>query len=490
MPILAETNAKPISIELSYTPLPKQAEWHGLSAKYRLFIGGWGNGKSSAGCAEAFILAMEYPGSTGLIMRKTRPELKATTEHQFFHGGGGNPKTDWTGCPEELIKKRNKSDNFVELINGSIIHFWPADDPDKLSNLNLGWFLIDQAEEVPEEIFQMLQGRLRQREAPRMGLLLANPAGHDWLWRRFVYLKYPDHKYVHAKTTDNPNLPKDYVDSLMKMPESWRKRFMDGSFDVFSGQIYPQFDPEVHMLNPFPIPDFWDGYEGIDWGYRNPTSVLWFKFDTIGNGFIVDEHLQASQLASYHANKILERRREWGTPVETKIDPSAAKIDPTSGRSVIDEFNDHGILVTPADNARIAGINRVAEWLREDPSHPHPLTGELHPLADHEDPAKRRGYPHLWIFKNVVQLPEHLQQYQWVKKPPTQETDAKEKPLEKDDHDVDVVRYVLMGRPLPSVMPDFTGEPQDRYWKLVRERMDRSMGGRGGKVHSMLGEEA
>lgn len=488
-PILAEANSQPISIELNYKPLPKQGDFHGLSAKYRLFVGGWGNGKSSAGCAEAFILAMEYPGSVGLIMRKTRPELKATTEHQFFHGGGGNPKTDWTGCPEELIKTHNKSENKLTLINGSIIHFWPADDPDKLSNLNLGWFLIDQAEEVTEEIFNMLQGRLRQRNAPRMGLLLANPNGHDWLWRIFVYLKYPDHKYIHAKTTDNPNLPKDYVDALMKMPESWRKRFIEGSFDVFSGQIFPEFDPEVHTLNPFPIPEWWDGFEGIDWGYRNPTSVLWLKMDTMGNAFVVDEHLEAQRLASYHAGKILDRRAQWGEPVASKIDPSAAKIDPTSGRSVIDEFNEQGIIVSGADNSRIAGINRLGEWLREDPSHPHPLTGELHPK--HDDPKEPRGYPHLWIFKNCTQLIEHLPQYQWIKKPPTSEIDPKEKPLEKDDHDVDALRYVLMDRPLPTLVSNNPFDnPPNRYWQLIRERADRR-GDRGReKVHSMLGDEA
>ena len=486
MTIELTTNAQPLEIKLNYSPLPKQAEFHGMSAKYRLFVGGWGNGKTSAGCAEAFALALEYPGSVGLIMRKTRPELKATTEHQFLHGGGGNPHTDWTGCPEEVIKSHNKSENKLTLINGSIIHFWPADDPDKLSNLNLGWFLIDQAEEVPEEIFQMLQGRLRQRNAPRCGVLLANPNGHDWIWRRFIYMRESGHGHVHAKTKDNPNLPRDYVESLEKMPKAWVERFMEGSFEVFSGQIFPEFSSDVHVLMPFPMAEWYSIFEGIDWGYRNPTSCLWAAFDDKKNGFIVDEHLQNNKLVNWHANKILDRRAQWGEPVQTMIDPTSSKIDPTSGRSVIDEFNESGILVTPADNARIAGINRIGEWLREDPMHPHPLTGELHPEHDH--PTEPRGYPHLWIFANCVNLIEHLPQYQWVKKPPTQEADPKEKPLEKDDHDVDALRYILMARPMPSVMPiEYARGPNDHYWRKIRERMD----GRGsrGREHSMLGSE-
>src|SRR5271166_1223775 len=333
----------PTEVKLSYKPLPKQAEFHGMSKKFRFFVGGWGNGKSSAGVAEALMLALEYPGSTGLICRKTRGELKATTQHHFFNGGGGDPERgDYTGCPEELIQKFNKTEGKLTLINGSVIHFWPLDEPDKLSNLNLGWFLIDQAEEVPEEMFLMLRGRLRQRNAPRCGLLLANPEGHNWIWMYCVQRPgdFPEMGMVHAKTRDNPNLPEDYLEALEKMPKAWRERFMEGSFDVFSGQIWPEFDPDVHCINPFPVPLNWEIVEGIDHGRRNPTAVLWAAMDEMGNIFIVDEHYEAGQLVSHHAQAILQTRTNYKLPVYTVIDASAAQKDPNTGRSVIDEYWD------------------------------------------------------------------------------------------------------------------------------------------------------
>src|SRR6516162_9036190 len=122
-----------VSIELKYQPLPKQAEFHGLGKRFRFFVGGWGNGKTSAGCAEALMLSIEYPGTTGLIARKTRPELKATTMDTFFNGGGGDPdQGDYTGCPQELIRSFHKTDQLLTLVNGSKIHFWPLDEPQKL----------------------------------------------------------------------------------------------------------------------------------------------------------------------------------------------------------------------------------------------------------------------------------------------------------------------------------------------------------------------
>src|SRR6476646_4836761 len=155
---------------------------------------------------------------------------------------------------------------------------------------------------------------------------------------------------------------------------------MDGSFDVFTDQIWPEFDPEVHTINPLPVEDWWEVVEGIDHGRRAPTAILWAAFfNAYGYDycFVVDEHYEAGQLVSHHANKLLERRKQLVIhPAYTVIDASAAQQDPNTGRSVIDEYMDHGIVTIPSDRHKPARINRVAEWLRLDPEVPHPITGE------------------------------------------------------------------------------------------------------------------
>jgi hypothetical protein len=471
---------EPVTIEMSYRALPKQAEFHSSNAKYRFFGGGFGNGKTSGGVAEALALSIEYPGTVGVIMRKTRPELLATTMDTFWNGGGGDPESgDFTGCPQELVRSHNQSQSKITLINGSVIFYWPLDDVKKLTNINLGWFLIDQAEEIGEDIFLMLKGRLRRKRSPRKGLILFNPNGHDWIWKYCVHLKMPDHELIHAKTTDNPNLPADYIEQLMNYPEAWRKRFMDGSFDVFTGQIWPEFDPDVHVVTPRPLEPWWEIVEGIDHGRRNPTAVLWAAFDDKGNCFVVDEHYQAGQRVGVHAQKILDNRVEMGiTPNYTVIDASAAQKDPNTERSVIDEYWDYGIVTIPSDRHKIARVNRVAEWLRLDPNHPHPFTGETRP----------EGWPRLYIYKNCFNLAEHVPQYQWKPQPPNKQEDAAEEPLKKDDHDVDALGYILMTRPSPSERPveGYHGEDarSRKYWSKMSQR------GPKGRKHAMLGSEA
>ena len=468
---------KPVKIQLKYEPLPKQTEFHTSPAKYRFFGGGFGNGKTVAGCVEAFALCLEYPGCHGLICRATRPELEATTMETWWNGGGGG-ETDWKGLPQAVVRSHNKSKHRIELINGSVIHYWPLDDPKKLTNLNLGWFLIDQAEEVTEEMFMMLQGRLRQQNAPRCGLLLFNPNGHDWIWRRLVFLKgaYKDHVLIHAKTSDNPNLPSDYIEQFASYPEAWRKRFFEGSFDVFTGQIWPEYDPDLHEINPVPIENWWEICEGIDHGRRNPTAILWAAFFTrYGQNycFIFDEHYESGKKVSYHANKLLENRALLGiNPMWTVIDASASQKDPNTERSVIDEYWDCGVSVVPSDRHRIARIARVAEWLTPDEKVPHPITGEL----------RKGGWPRLYIFKSCINLKEHVPQYKWKPQPPTATEDAKEEPLKKDDHDVDAMGYILMMRPEPGVYKPIENPDEDsrtsEYWRKRRRNINGSHNGR------------
>ncbi len=472
----------PVQINLAYKPLPKQRKFHGCNAKYRAFGGGFGNGKTSAGCFEAFMLSMEYPGTVGLIARKTRPELKATTQDVFFHGGGGDPdQGDWTGCPEELIRSFNKTEQKLTLINGSVIHFWPLDDPDKLTNLNLGWYMIDQAEEVAEDMFLMLNGRLRRRRSPRKGMLLFNPNGHDWIWKRFVRDEYSNHELIHAKTTDNPTLPADYMDQFSHYPEAWRKRFVEGSFDVFTDQIWPEFDQDIHVISPFVIPPWFEWVEGIDHGRRAPTAVLWAAFDDVGNCFIVDEHYQEGWRVGRHAEAILKKRNQlYMQPNYTVIDASASQKDPNTERSVIDEYMDYGIYTIPSDRHKIARVNRVAEWLAKDPLHQHPLSKEY----DEDE-----GYPRIYIFKNCVNLIEHVPQYRWKPQPATATEDPKEEPLKRDDHDVDALGYILMTRPSPAQAPKSAKgmDPRtQKYWDMI----EKKMAARKGRGHSRLGSEA
>jgi len=443
--------------------MPKQQAAHGLAFKYRGFCGGWGNGKTSWGCAETFIRLMEYPSTECIIARKTRPELKATTWHMFINGDT-QPK-GWQGVPKECIRVYNKSDLFLELVNGSRVHGIPLDDPQKLENYNLGFFWVDQAEEVEEDVFLKFHGRLRQLNAPREGLLTFNPNGHNWLYRRFIDPKRsPEFKRaygcIEATPFDNPNLPEDYMDQFDTLPKHWYDRFVLGSHEVFVGQIFVDYNPDFHTIEPFRIPSSWERWQCYDPGIRHEGCLSWVARDPAGNAYYYREFLEPGQDVSWWAQTLFEAEMmdDWGGPNEDiyrrLVGREAMIRTQTDGRTVLDLMHDNGWYSEFADRDPGARISRITEYLRPTLSHRHPFRGDQMEVFDRETgEVKGLGAPRLYIFSNCTKLLEYLPQYRW--KPQRSnftEEDSAEKPRKKDDHNVDNLGHILVA--LDDELPD------------------------------------
>ena len=425
--------------------LPPQEKFIFNNNTYSLFSGGFGSGKTVALVLKALILSQMLPGNTGLIGRLTYPELRDTTQKTFFEF-----------CPPDWYSESNggvwnKSENYVRLYNGSEIIFRHLDtiSEKELLSLNLGWFGIDQAEEIPESVFLILQSRLRKKNVARQyGFLICNPAGHNWLWHRF----HPESKdtmrdsfYVESTTYDNKvNLPDDYIRHMEESySEEMVKRYLYGSWDVFEGQVFVEFDNRVHVIDPFEIPIFWDRLISIDHGLVNPTAVLWGAIDQDGNIFIYDEHYQAGRPISYHAAEIKRKTGKQKISI-TVIDPSTvAKTREKDGFpfSILQEYNDYGIYPVLGNNDVSASINRIKEFLKVNPKRYHPVNGKL-------------GAPKLYILKNCVHMIEEITKYHWKKV----RTMAARNPLEQtsdiDDHTVDALRYMIMARWPATPMED------------------------------------
>jgi phage terminase large subunit len=436
---------KTLEIQIPYRPNPKQGEFHGLTAKYRGFCGGWGNGKTSGGCAEFFIRLMEYPGTNSIISRKTRPELRTTTWDMLVNGD--TQETGWRGIPPEVIEIYNRSDLYLKLRNGSQIHGLPLDDPKKLENYNLGLFMIDQAEEVDEEILLKIHGRLRQHGAPREGIFLFNPNGHNYLWKRFIDpqrdAKWKKlYKCVEATPFDNPNLPQDYLDQFDGLPQHWYERFVLGSHDVFQGQIFTDYNPDTHVIPPFYIPEEWERWCCIDPGIGHEGAVSWVARDYDDNCYYYREVVEAGQPVDWWADQIEhhESKSDYGGPNEEMtarlIGPESQQRAQTDGRTVYGVFAEEGIDdLELADKDPIARINRITSRLR-------PRPGHLHPLGDAEGD---RGAPSLYFFSTCEYTTEHLPQYRWKpQRAQYSEETAAEKPRKKDDHTVDNLGHILV----------------------------------------------
>ena len=413
-----------VKFQLLYEPMEKQKQFHQAPQKFKALVGGMGSGKTLPGSAEAIYLSMEVPKNLGLIGRATYPELRDSTRKEVLDFPVEVDGKEYPLVASPIVKSFNKAENVLTFVNGSQILFRSLEDAfDKIKSLNLGWFWVDELTEITEEIWFGLVGRLRRNGSQLIGYGTTNPEGHDWVWKRFKMNPGTDHFCVEMSSKENLFLPDGYVASLeAQYPPEWVRRYVDGSFDAFSGLIYKDFqDKEPWTFKKREIPDKWYKFIGLDHGYRNPTCILWGAVDPQGTIWIYDEFFSSEMLVSGLANIILTKNKRQDVK-GFLIDPSCKNRNGVTGRSVIDEFESQGLYFNPANNDIRAGINHVQECLK----------------------PNEKGIPKLKISVECPHLREELQSYRWKDLRPSAKTDAPERPMKKDDHAVDALRYMVI----------------------------------------------
>jgi PBSX family phage terminase large subunit len=409
--------------------------------KYVAYVGGVGSGKTVVGVTAMVSQGVLYGGEY-LIARQFMPELRDTTYKTFLEL-----------CPQELILDHKVQDRIVTIKSASgkpaIYYFRQLEEPDKLRSLNLSGFYIDEANQVSEEAFLMLQGRLRNPRGLRKGILTTNPKGHDWIYQYFYKkdmfksdLAKSAYALIKAPSTENVHLPDGYVQSMYDTYSPERiKREIEGSFDAFEGQVYSEFRRDIHVIKPFRIPEHWPRIIGIDHGYRNPAAWIWGAVSPDGEIFIYREFYEREWLieeilnGNPLENKVGVLNRMQGEKIEVAaIDPSVKIVDGSKkGESKLDEYQQHLPQTFPlimANNSKQLGINRVKRYMKVD---------------------TKINRPMLFIFEDCYNLIEEIVKYRWEENNPSAvgKRAEKEEARKIDDHACDALRYLIMTRPEP-----------------------------------------
>jgi Phage terminase large subunit len=436
------------------------------------------SGKTQAAARILLEWAVAQP-ATYLVARSTYRSLKDSTEKALLFGDGGLPPL----IPPELVGQYRASDELVRLRSGGEILFRSLEEGQvsKILNLSLAGVLVDQIEELDpgdagERVFDTLLGRLSDPRGPRKLLAVANPAGLvSWQYRRLINEATcdPGVARVHFTLRDNEaNLPIDYVASMeatRRTRPHWHASFIEGRWGAFEGQAFEEFSEQVHVVEPFVLPSGWERFESMDHGANNPTCWLLWAFDYDGNLIVCDEYY-ASGLVSKHAAEILRRRAAWWEPSGESntccADPSIfarhGLSDPRgSPASVMTEYAEFGIGLSPANNDRKAGYLRLCELLRVDPKRLRPSWAPSSSAV--------LGAPRLYVFRTCRNLID-----QFKSAPVAAEgLDAGEivdpRWATSHGHAIDAARYGAMSRPSPSDEPERDSTLEDPRAEALRQ---------------------
>jgi len=287
---------EPCVVDLAYTPFPKQQEFHASPAKYRLFGGAAGPGKSKALLMEAILQAQEHAGANTLLLRRTFPELEQSLLLYFRRD-----------VPRELYRNFQESKHIVTWWNGSTTRFGYCAREADVYQYQGAEFLFIGIDELTLFTLRQWQFLTSRNRCPIPGAFpsmagATNPGniGHAWvkaLWidkEPAAGMEHPeeydagDYDFIPARVWDNPIYAADenYLKTLRALPSHLRKAFLDGDWTVFAGQYFDRFDYSRHIFRPETLEwkTWWPRWISIDWGFEHPSAVYWHCALPAGSG--------------------------------------------------------------------------------------------------------------------------------------------------------------------------------------------------------------
>jgi len=259
-------------------------------------------------------------------------------------------------------------------------------------------------EECPQEIFE--ECLLRTMTTSGVVLLTFTPLfGMTQLVQDFISAEDNSGKAtISINWDDCGHLTKKQKDAMfLALPPHQRDARSKGIPSLGAGAIYPVLEDNF-VIASFEIPKHWKKVAGFDVGW-NWTACVWLAIDPESDTmYIYSSYKQGEQLPLFHADA-LKARGKW---IPICIDPAARGRSQIDGMKIIDQYKEHGLNLSIANNSVEAGIYSVWEALS---------TGKLK------------------IFNTMPNILEEFRMYR---------RDTKGKVVKSNDHLMDAMRYAVM----------------------------------------------
>ncbi len=416
----------------------KQLAFHRCKKRNRWVFGGNRSGKTECGAAEAVWLARgNHPyrknkkNVFGWVVSLTSQVQRDVAQQKILY----YLRPDWI---EDIVMSSGRKDapyagvidqiRVKNVFGGiSVIGFKSCDQGRERfqgSSLDFVWF----DEEPPQDVYEECAMRVLDKKGDIFGTMTPLK-GLTFVYEEIYLNRHNDPQiwYEFMEWADNPFLPKSEIKLLTAtMDETTLQSRRYGKFCTREGLVYPEFDENVHVIDPFPIPKEWQDTLSIDPGLKNPLSCHWYCTDFDGNVYVVAEHYAAGRDVDFHTRAIGEICDKLGWKRDTRgrisalIDPAAGQRTLASSKSVAELFYERGILADMrVDKDVFAGIARIKSYL-----------------------SRTNGLPDLYIFSSCPNMIREFKGYFWGND---------ESPVKRDDHAMDELRYYLMTRPAPAV---------------------------------------
>ncbi len=440
-----------------------QTEFLSSNEREVLYGGSAGGGKSYAMLADP-VRYLNNPQFRGLLIRRTTEELREliSVSKQLY------PEA----IPNIRFMERDKT-----WVAPSGATLWLSyldrdDDVTRYQGQAFSWIGFDELTQWASPYpFDYMRSRLRTAKGSGLELYqraTTNPggAGHQWVKKMFIdpaphgkafwatdietgqILTMPKghsregeplfkRRFIPATLFDNPYLAEDgmYEANLLSLPEYQRKQLLEGNWDVNEGAAFPEWNRQVHVVEPYSIPNSWSKFRACDYGYGSHTGVVWIAVAPSEQLVVYRELYVSKVLATDLADMVLEAEADDGTIRYGVLDSSLWHKRGDTGPSLAEQMIVRGCRWRPSDRSRgsrVAGKNEIHRRLQIDE-----FTEE----------------PRIVFFNTCTNIISQLPAL------PLDKNNSEDVDTNSEDHLYDALRYGVMTRPRSNLF-DYNPETQ------------------------------
>jgi hypothetical protein len=320
---------------------PGQQRAHDSQAQVVSVLAGTGGGKTSYAprwCYREY----ERTRGSGLIVAPHKI-LRRTTMPAFL------------GYAAHLGEWESKVDGIWRWHAGGYVYFASADTPESIEGAHVSWAWLDEhgQRQFPRQAWEAVQRRVRYHRGRILGTTTPYVVG--WLkelWDDWRNGDRPDVEFISWSSNANPGFPQEEFERARATSPEWQFRmFYLAEWDRPAGLVYAEANDDSWVSGLPEGASDWPLYAGLDFGFHNPTAIVYARRSPDDVLYICDEYYESGRTDAENARAApVGCQRAWG-------DPSAPEA--------IREFGQQGWRIAPCERHEVkAGIVEVLERLR------------------------------------------------------------------------------------------------------------------------------
>lgn len=203
------------------------------------------------------------------------------------------------------------------LSRPTVVYFGTGNKPESVESATAKAVWMDEAGQKQFKLSSWDAIQRRLSIAQGRALFTTTPYTLGWLKQQIWDRRDdPGIDVIRFESIMNPAFPAEEFARMQTLLPPWKfNMFYRGLFTRPAGMIYDCFDEDIHLVDPFPIPQDWPRFLGLDFGGVNTAGVFIAKRPKDGHMFLYKEYHAGSRTAAQHAKELMKGEQKRPTAV-------------------------------------------------------------------------------------------------------------------------------------------------------------------------------